>query len=80
MLSIRRLCRHEITVSKRLMSSMRKDDQVTMKQLYNKERRRIESGYAKKALALSLAALTVCYVYLTYFWEDPDPYLDEEDE
>lgn len=59
---------------------MKNDDQVTMKQLYNKERRRIETGYAKKSIAFSIVALAVGYVYLTYFWVDPDPYLDDEDE
>lgn len=59
---------------------MKNDDQVTMKQLYNKERRKIESGYAKKALAFSVAALAAGYVYLTYFWVDPDEYFDDEDE
>ena len=59
---------------------MKNDDQVTMKQLYNKERREIESGYAKKALAFSMVALVAGYVYFEYVWVDPDPYLDEEDE
>lgn len=78
--SIRRMCQFNLFGSRRLLSSLKNDDQLTMKQLYNKERRRIETGYAKKSLAFSIVALAVGYVYLTYFWVDPDPYLDEEDE
>ena len=79
MFPMRRLVRHTTNVRARLMSSSNGDDLMSAKDKYVRDMRRVESGYMKKLMALSIVGLLAGYYYIVHVVDYPEEFCDEEE-